>query len=109
MAILEHLTAFAIPHYSSRTADLNERIHVFSSSATSIPNAYRSLGCTWYTMPVICYSLAVCSSSGSPDTSVTEGVSSSLLGEGNSRGEVSLAGLSLVQADIEKHYLLMSG
>lgn len=90
MPFLDQLTAFATVHYSRRTADFNERIHVFSSSATSIPNPDRSLGCTWYTVLLIGYSLAVCFSICPPDTSVSEGVSSSLLGKGNSRREVSL-------------------
>lgn len=103
MPFLEQLTALATLHYSSRTADFNERSHVFSSSATSIPDPYRSPGCTWYTMQAkICYSLAVCSSICSPDTSVSVGVSSSLLGKGNSGRDVFPAGLSLLWRLIQR-------
>lgn len=58
--------------------------------------------CWWF----ICY-LAACSNIFSPDTLDSEGVSSSLLGKGHSRRDVSPVGLSLVQSGTEKHHLLM--
>lgn len=92
---LEQLTAFATLHYSSITDDFNERIHVLAAqplpfrTPTDLLDVHDTLG-WWF----ISY-LAACSNTLSPDTFDSEGVSSSLLGKGNSRRDDSPVGLSL--------------